>query len=167
MSFKSENELEQFSFENCEVVDVTQKEDKLEFKLEALIVRPRNSQNANYTESYADTATLSLFNPEIIEAFKEGYKLYDANDNVKEEIPDVELAAAEIQELLYKKAKGMYLADVVCGEKTPNSSQYTFFFEEPPTEEYGDDLRSDSYMVRISFEKSVICWERYLNRVER
>ena len=96
MGFQSVNELEQFSFQDAQIKDFQVSEGVIFFELEAVIVKARNSQNANFTDSYAGTLSMRLLGGKIQKAVKEGYKYYDANDVLVEEIPDESLSEEEI-----------------------------------------------------------------------
>lgn len=63
--------------------------------VEALIVRADNSQNTNYTESYAGTTKIRITDGKLIRCVRDGYKYYDANDVLQSEVPDYELSVAE------------------------------------------------------------------------
>ena len=55
MAYKSMDEIEQFRFDDCQIDSFRTIGQDLILEVEALIVRANNSQNTNYTESYADT----------------------------------------------------------------------------------------------------------------
>lgn len=86
-----------------------------------MIVKADNSQNGNYTDSYAGTTQMELKNAEVQKAVREGYKYYDANDVLREEKPDEPLSEEELAALL-KGSKGYYLFDVVKVEDTYNTT---------------------------------------------
>lgn len=97
MKFKAVNELEHFSFRDAQIEKAEWTDDALRFELEAVIVKANNSQNGNYTDSYAGTTQMELKNAEIQKAVKEGYKYYDANDVLLEEKPDEPLSGKRLQ----------------------------------------------------------------------
>ena len=59
VAYKSVDELEHFRFDDCQIDTFAVTENGVELMVEALIVRADNSQNTNYTESYAGTTLLS------------------------------------------------------------------------------------------------------------
>ena len=121
MKFKAVNELEHFSFRDAQIEKAEWTDDALRFELEAVIVKANNSQNGNYTDSYAGTTQMELKNAEIQKAVKEGYKYYDANDVLLEEKPDEPLSGEALATLL-KGSKGYYLFDVVKVEDVYNTT---------------------------------------------
>ena len=165
MGFESVNELEQFNFDDCVIADFQIQPGGLHLEVDALIVRPRNSQNTNFTESYADTAVVRLKDGKIESAVKEGYKYYDANGTLLEEEPDQTLAALEIDEFL-RKCKGAYWFRM--DKDSVDDGRYSYYMEiEVPGDDPHDTCRDDAYEVKVSFTQAVVSWERYLNRVEQ
>lgn len=164
MSYIAQNEIEQFLFDDCQITDFKSDEKDIRFTLEALIVLEGNSQNSNYTKSYADTTILTLKDAKIESITLAGYKLYDANDNLLEEIPDKSVAKVEWNKCL-TALKDMYLYRVYLVEKTEDGFVYDFETEQFSVEPV-PDLREDSYIIRISFSESVFSWDKYLNRVQ-
>lgn len=159
MGFQSVNELEQFSFQDAQIKDFQVSEGLIFFELEAVIVKARNSQNANFTDSYAGTLSMRLLGGKIQKAVKEGYKYYDANDNLVEEVPDEALSGEEIAALV-KASKDYYLFDVVKVEDDQNTTGHFLYL-------FGLDADEEtSYWFQIEFEKSILEWERYMNRVQ-
>ncbi len=159
MGFQSVNELEQFSFQDAQIKDFQVSEGVIFFELEAVIVKARNSQNANFTDSYAGTLSMRLLGGKIQKAVKEGYKYYDANDVLVEEIPDEALSEEEIAALV-KTSKDYYLFDVVKVEDDQNTTGHFLYL-------FGLDADEEtSYWFQIEFDKSILEWERYMNRVQ-
>ena len=159
--FQSVNEINEFNFEDCVITGFHLHKGTIVLQLESLIVMPRNSQNTNYTESYADTATLELLKGQITEYVKEGYKLYDANDKLLKEVPDEPLCLADFSEFV-KKCTDAYLYEI---EQIDNRI-YLLYLEFPGEDEY-DITGRTNYRLKIQADSAIISWERYLNRVQR
>lgn len=164
MGFQSINEIETFDFQDCQIISFEIGENQVFLELEALIVKANNSQNSNYTESYAGTTTVKFENAKILSAALEGYQYFDANDVLLEEIPDKPLPEDSLASLpaLFKDG---YLYAVEKTKEADSLFHYCLRIESAENEE--PDLKSDSYQIELSFEKAVFCWERYLNRVQK
>lgn len=159
MSFQSVNELEQFNFQDAQIKDFQVSEALVSFALEAVIVKARNSQNANFTDSYAGTLSMRLLGGHIQKAVREGYKYYDANDVLVEEVADQPLSEEEIAALI-KASRDYYLFDVVKVEDDQNTTGHFLYL-------FGIDADEEtSYWFQIEFDKSILEWERYMNRVQ-
>ena len=164
MGFKSVNEIEKFTFDDCVVQSFKVNEAGIILVLEALIVDSNNSQNTNYTESYADTTTVRFLEGKIISAKKDGYKYYDANEVLMEEVPDTVLNDEEIKNII-NTCEGSYLYYMEKDNDNESSENIYNIGLEFTDEE--DNTAADSYEIKISFSEAIFTWERYLNRVQR
>ncbi|MBQ7707842.1 MAG: hypothetical protein IJT72_08685 [Lachnospiraceae bacterium] len=124
MGFKSTNEIEKFTFDDCVISSFKVNEAGIILVLDALIVDSNNSQNTNYTESYADITTARLLDGKIISAKKDGYKYYDANEVLMEEVPDVVLNEEETDKII-KSCGGAYLYYMEKDKENETSETYT------------------------------------------
>lgn len=156
MSFISKNELNKFKFDDCVLCELTRDKSGMKLTLDALIVKANNSQNSNYTDSYADTAVCTLKNVEVIALLKEGYNHYDADDNLIEEIPDEPIAPSDYPEM-FKSWEGAYLCRFELED-----GEYVLEFE--TTDEVG--AIGDSYELHLTADSITFTWEKYLNRVQ-
>lgn len=164
MAFVSRNEIGQFDFSDCCIKEIGYDGNDLVFELEALIVLENNTQNSNYTKSYADVAKLTLKDCEVISMFVAGYKEYDANDCIVADIPDKPIAEDAYMDTI-GSMKDSYLYRFI---KVSEDDGYSYDFE---VEQSGPDelvdLRSDTYVVRVKFSECVVKWDKYLNRVQQ
>lgn len=165
MRFQSINEIEKFSFEDCEIQKFEVQEKQIYMELEALIVRPQNSQNTNYTESYAGTTYVRLQEGRLLSVVKEGYRYYDANDCLISEVPDEMLSAAEIEKMI-KRLKGALLFVMEKQKEENGVCTYSMRLEFPNQEEY-DDTVTESYELIVEFKQAIFEWDFYMNRVQR
>lgn len=116
VAYKSVDELEHFRFDDCQIDTFAVTENGVELMVEALIVRADNSQNTNYTESYAGTTKIRITDGKLIRCVRDGYKYYDANDVLQSEVPDYELSVVETAEFPKSCAGGISLRDEAgCG----------------------------------------------------
>lgn len=163
--FRSTDEIFNFDFQDAVIDNVKFSENSIVLNVSALIVEPENSQNENFTKSYADSTKIKFFNGNITSGIKDGYKLYDANDKIVEEVPDTYLSIDEIK-LILKNAKGAYLFALDANsDSTEELFSYNLSIEFPNEEEY-DTTVTKSYQVGITFNKVTFEWERYLNKVQ-
>ena len=186
--FISKNEADHFSYEDSVIKDVQITDDHISLQVDALIVEPQNSQNTNFQRSYADTATIFFENGKILKGVKEGYKRYDANDKLLEEVADQELNDEQLGTLL-SGLKEQYLydlkevdsekpADGVMEKSDKNAAddesaadgnvgmhQYVLGIEMATDDITGVD--ADSYQLLVSCGDMKVSWARYLNRISQ
>lgn len=164
--FSSVNELDRFIYDDCVISSFKVNEDSIILELDALVVAATNTQNTNYTNSYADTATMKFENAKITDMILAGYKVYDADDNLLEEIPDKTVNEAEFDGII-KNFEGAYLYRILQIEKKDDVTKYDLEVEFGSEDAQIQDLRNDTYVISITTTKSVVSWERYLNRVQQ
>ena len=157
--FVSKDEIENLGFDDCRIESVEISGQTIDLWVEALIIEPKNSQNEQFTRSYADRTRIRLENCRIVRAVKEGYRSYSADDVLLEEIPDQPLNQEQAQKIL-KQAPGHYLYDM---KKTERQNEIVLGIEEITEDPTGID--ADSYQVLIECRQVTASWERYLNRV--
>jgi len=156
MKFVSVNEIDRFKYNDCVITDVNKTDNGLEISLEALIVMANNSQNGNFTDSYAGDSLCSIKDIHINKILKIGYRYYDADDKLVSEIPDEELSAdTDICELM----KGMYLYRF---EKKDDE----LYHLEIETVQEDISLPTDAYELILSASEIEIGWDKYMNRVQ-
>jgi hypothetical protein len=165
MGYQSVNEVENFSFEDCQISSVQIGEEYLEFEVEALIIKPNNSQNKNYTESYAGTTKIRFQGGRLLSGIKDGYKYYDANEVLQSETPDEELTMEQLLAML-KRSSGAYLYGIQLRRQEDGTFYYTMGVEFVSEEAY-DTTPSDSYQLEVVCEQFTVSWESYMNRVQR
>ena len=166
MKFECTDELQNFSFEDCIIKRFEATDSTVSFEVEALIVKPSNSQNPNYTESYAGTALIRLIGGRLLSGRKEGFRYYDADDRLISVTPDEELGPEQLREFP-SRCKDAYLFRL---EESPAGEGRVLLdisIEFPAEEEYASPNDSDSYALTASCEKVIIGWDQYLNRVQR
>lgn len=162
MSFKSINEVDNFRYDDCCIIRRKNTESDIVLEVEALIVKSNNSQNSNFTESYADITQINFKNGSIVMGIKDGMKKYDANEKLIEEIEDVVLDDKSLGQVC-DNLGGMYLQGIECIKDTDD---YVLFLEKANEDQY-DTLPSDTYQIKVHCEEVIISWDRYLNRVQQ
>jgi hypothetical protein len=174
MSFKSVDEIENFRFDDCQIASFKVESECIRLELEALIVKSNNSQNTNFTESYAGTVIARFMGGRILKGIKDGFKLYDANENLIKEVEDTKLDEEEIKSFP-KLCEGAYLYRVDRADKDIKDDEEKSGSAEHHKQhyilsiEFADEEESamgDSYQLDIVFDKAVFEWERYMNRVQ-
>ena len=155
--FKSVDEINNFSFEDCVLTGMERAEDGLILDVEALIVRENNSQNTNFTESYAGPTKIKFENCKITNLIKVGFKYYNADGLLIKTVPDEEISKLQ-WESLFKSFPGNYLADIETGD-----GYYIIVIE--MSEE--DGTQGNSYLIKAEASSTIVTWDKYLNRVGR
>ena len=155
--FKSIDEIDKFSYEDCVLTGMEWAEDGLLFEVEALIVRENNSQNTNFTESYVGPSVIKLVDGRVTDVIKTGFKYYDADGQLLKTIPD-EAESPLVWESLFKTFPGNYLPSL-------EAVDGGYLLEIEMSEE--DGTQGNSYLLKIEASSAIVTWDKYLNRVGR
>ena len=153
----SKNEIDKFRFDDC-VIEAIEKTDKsVIFSVSALIVKADNSQNSNYTESYAGDTQIEFSNAAVRKIVKEGYKRYDANDTLVEEISDEEIPENSFD---LKQLEKQYLIGIEKSSDGECVLEAEFADEDP-------SAITDVYEITVSCNNIIVSWDKYLNKVSQ
>ena len=155
--FKSIDETDRFSYEDCVLTDMEKAEDGLILDVVALIVKENNSQNTNFTESYAGPSKIKFVGGKILKLIKVGYKYYNADGLLIKSVPD-ELVEESEWASLFKSFPGNYLPYIGIGNDC-------YDIEIEMSEE--DGTQGNSYIIVVDASSVIITWDKYLNRVGR
>lgn len=157
MKFISTNEIDRFRFTDCIVNEIENSDSALRLTVTALIVCANNSQNTNYTESYADEAVIEFGNARINKITKEGYKRYDANDNLLEEVADEDMPVDSFD---IKRLENNYLISVEKTSENECMMEVELMDEDP-------SAITDVYELILNCGDITVSWDRYLNKVSQ
>ena len=75
-------EVDKFAYDDCKIIKANTSQNVLALTVEALVVEPDNSQNKNFTKSYAGDTDIVFTDMHIVKSVKEGYRYYDADGNL-------------------------------------------------------------------------------------
>ncbi len=160
MRYKSVDEINNFRFDDCVINSISESGSDVSISAEALIVCANNSQNSNYTESYAGITQIRFTEGRIKGLIKDGYKYYDANEVLISEVEDSVIANEDIKAFL-KTCEGAYLYEI-SEDKENNCYILGIEFEDAE-----DNTVGDSYRLTLECEKIIIEWDEYLNKVQK
>ena len=141
MKYKSVNELDKFMFQDAEVKKMEFNPELMTMVLLGAAARHNNPSNDTLVDRYLDDTEIRLKSPKITRFLLEGAKYYDANNVFLREVPMQE--DGKVFVITPKDAK--------------NGGEYCC--------EIAVDVDEDTYWVEVEFEKAVVEWEHFLNKV--
>ncbi len=165
MKYESLNELHTFCFDDCVLNKFELSENEIHLEVEALQVRPKNSQNTNFTLSYAGPSVITLYNAKIASAVKEGYRYLNANGDVISETPDMPIGEAGMKTFLHS-CQGVYLFSLEEDRRKGNVNVYSMEIEFPGEDDF-DTAHNECYEVIVEFTDARVSWDFFQNRVEQ
>lgn len=158
MKYKCTNELHTLNFRDFTVTGVVINNGNLTISSDGGVARYDNSCNETLEERYISATEIQFLNYTIDKFFIEGAKYFDANDVLLKETPDIDVEKVAYESTLksLKDGKIFFL-----NEKKSESSDNKYVVE------LAVDIEetNDTYWLIISTEKTVINFDRFMNRV--
>lgn len=148
MGYHTRDELEHFNFSGAEILEIREYRDQLIFELGFVTILPANSCNRDVREMGTNQLTLKLFCVKEIEIILEGYKVFDADGNLKKTCED---------EVIEKKDfSAVYQALVGSGiySLEKKGETYSFYL----------DGEERTYRFTVTAEGDSQDWERFMNK---
>lgn len=147
MSFITQNELEHFQFEEAVAEEFRPSPGGFTLLLDNVRILPENSTNRDIRTMRCNEMSLKIEEGKILGLYEEGYKVYDADCRLIEELPERKIPEEELEEAL-KNLCGCELDDL-----TSEDGLYRIF------------LRGEGHTFRLELSGSGDreSWEKYLN----
>ena len=109
------------------------------------------------TDRYLDDTELRFKSPVITRFLLEGAKYYDANNVLQREVPDQDIPEEQFKEI-FRKIQEDGKVFVVTPKPAKNGGACCC--------EIAVDVEEDTYWIEVEFEKAVVEWEHFLNKVQ-
>ena len=116
-----------------------------------------NPSNDTLTDRYLDDTELRFKSPVITRFLLEGAKYYDANNVLQREVPDQDIPEEQFKEI-FRKIQEDGKVFVVTPKPAKNGGACCC--------EIAVDVEEDTYWIEVEFEKAVVEWEHFLNKVQ-
>lgn len=157
MKYKCINELDKFMFQDADVIKFNWTPEVLTMELAGAAARHNNPANDLLTDRYLDDTQMRLRAPRLTRFFLEGAKYYNADNLLVEEVPDQEIPQEERAQTFAKLSGGRVFVI------TPKDA----FTEGLLCCEMAIDVGEDTYWLELEYEKAVVEWEHFLNKVQQ
>ncbi len=161
MKFQCENEMDQISFEDSQICELAVNGDTVEFAFDGARILAGNSQNGRFEDMYCGAICLQLQGAKIERIVKEGFKLYDADGVLQQEVADRDVPVMEQSGVLERCSKGKVFT--VVSSPAENKYGYEFGIDVPGLE---DEEETDTFWLCITCQTTVAQWERYCSPAE-
>ena len=92
MKYHTINELDHFCFKEAYIAQICAVNGMFEIVFDNVTILPENSCNRDIREMRANELVLKISEPKIEALVEEGYKVYDANGNLKQKNEDITIA---------------------------------------------------------------------------
>lgn len=148
MGYHTVNELEHFNFSGAEILEIREYRDQLIFDLGFVTILPENSCNRDVREMGTNQLTLKLSHVKDIKIVLEGYKVYDADGNPKEQYEDEVIEKKDFP-ATYQTLQGSGVYSL-----NRQGEDYIFYL----------DTEERTYLLAVTAEGNSQEWERFMNK---
>lgn len=149
MKYQSIDALEDFSFAEAVIFDVDCCFSHLKLQLANVTILSSNANNRDIMNMRTNDLILTFEEPIFLSIIEEGYKIYDANEKLVQEIPDKIISKEEHNAILQTLPESyIYSIEVLSKEHciiTTDSS-----------------VDKNGYRIELTFQHSVAQWDRFL-----
>ena len=145
--YKTQDELQNFNFEEAYIDEIRMNLDTFIMTLENVKILPENSCNRDIRLMRTNDITVSFQRAKIKNIVEEGFKRYDADGKLIEEVTDIEIEEEKYTGLL-KSFEGSTIYSI---EK--NKDEYVVLVDAP----------EHLYDISISANQDIEEWERFIN----
>lgn len=160
MKYKCIDNLDKFYFRDAQMNKCEYQDGLMIWSLDGVVARYNNPGNETLVDRYIDTAQVRLKGAEIKKMFLEGARYYDANDVLRQEVPDTVIPAEEYEKTLDLFANGIIFT---VKQKETNIEERLCCEMAIDVKDEEED-RTDTYWVEVEYEKAVFEWEHFLNK---
>lgn len=147
MKYRTNNELQHFDFSGAYIAEARAAGDVFSMLLDNVIIKPENSKNRDIRKMRANQLLLTLPSARVTDFIEEGYKLYDADGNLKHREDDRQLAPGEYAEGFHRLTDCM----IYSIEKTPDGYEISI------------DTEDHTFLLRVEGSEDREEWDRFLN----
>ncbi len=148
MNYKTIDEMVNFDFTETYIQDMQVTSGFFHIILDGVRIKPENSCNRDIREMRANNLLFKIEEAEIQSLVKEGYKVFDANGNLREAFEDV--VVSEQEQLVVMKE----FADGNLYSLEKQNGNYIFTIDAPD---------EHTYCLTVSGSHDVEEWDRFLN----
>ncbi len=147
MKYTTTNELSGFDFKDAYIGEIRAMSETFTMGLDNVTILPENSKNRDIRKMRTNQLLLKIRGAKIEDFVEEGYKIYDANGNLKEQINDRPIAPEEYTEE-FKKLEGCVINTLEKGEDAY---------------EFSIDTEDHTYLLRVAGTEDTEEWERFMS----
>lgn len=148
MKYTTTNEFDHFDFLEVHVNDIMFANGVFKIGLDDVKILPENSCNRDIRKMRTNGLILSLSDAEILSFVEEGYRIYDADGNLKKTEDDVPVDEHEYKTVFE------YFTDAYAYNIEKKDDEYTFVID-------GTNERTYSIIVKASGDAQE--WDKFLN----
>lgn len=156
MKFRTVNDLNTISINEMKLISMELTQQSLVLKLEGAVVKADNSNNNRYEDVYCADMVLVFKGLKLLSFCCAGFKYYDADGRLINEVPGRPLEDKDIQKAVDIK-NGAWVFSLECFD--PENQIYRLIYDV-------EDEETKTYEAEFTFLESTASWERFAGPVE-
>lgn len=145
MAYSTHDEIANFDFSESTIVKVTVTENQLDIRCGDVMIPTSNSQNTDVEKMGTDELRIRMKDIQKLEVKKDGYRIYNLDDTVREDIPDRVIPKEEWNSL-FESLEGQAIYSI-----TKENDCYVICIDTAETEV--------SYTVSLEAQSDLESWE--------
>ncbi|MBO5372800.1 MAG: subtilin biosynthesis sensor protein SpaK [Lachnospiraceae bacterium] len=149
MNYKTIDEIHHFNFSEAHIADVQVTDSMFHLILDNVTILPENSCNRDIREMRTNGLLFKIEESQICSIIEEGYKIYDANGNLKENHEDIAISEADYTNTAKSFAEGIIY------QLEKKESQYIFYI---------DAENERTYQMCVIGSHDIQEWDRFFNK---
>ncbi len=149
MNYRTTDEMHHFNFSESYISDIQVTNGMFHLCLDNVTILPENSCNRDIREMRTNNLFFKIEEGKILSIIEEGYKVYDANGNLKENCEDITIAEADFAQTAKTFTDGM----IYSLEK--KDEQYIFYI---------DAENEHTYQMCVTGSHDIQEWDRFFNK---
>lgn len=149
MKYTSTNQLEQFSFQDAVIAEVRLQHTTFTLDLDNITILSNNTHNRDIHDMRANNAILTFTEATINKIVAEGYRVYDANNELTESVDDQVIDPKDFSSFFPQLAN----TTIYSIEQTDNKHCVINI-----------DAEYQTYLIEVSYDTSLVEWDRFLTK---
>ena len=154
MKYTTQNEFDHFTFHEVHISGFELTRDMFHVTLDDVIILPENTCNRDIRNMRCNNMELHITDMKVEQFMLEGYKTYDADGKLKENLPDQAVPEAEWG-VIGKTFLDGYAYEIKKTQGDEGRNNYTFIIDDAQAEH--------TYAICVSGTGDMEMWDRFLN----
>lgn len=149
MQYKSTDELEQFSFEDAAIASISYSGNTFILELDNVTILADNRHNRDIHDMRANNVIITFTDASLTKVVAEGYKVYDADNNLKETVEDTPIVPEKYTDFFKEQENNIIYSIEKISEGCCTISI---------------DGEYETYFIETTYTHSFVEWDRFLKK---
>lgn len=157
MKYRTINDLETICIDDMNLTEIVLQDGVFKLTLQGGIVKANNPENKRFEDVFCAPVEILFKESKVLAFNRQGFKYYDADGKLLNEVPTVSLNHEEICDAVKSAAQGIVFR-LECCDRQKNMYRLTYDVE--------TDCGIQTYEIEFTFSSSTAGWDRFCGPVE-